>query len=58
VLGEINDWRSAMKKVKISKKLKGINLWINSVDFVRIGKKSVSRKSSKLIYKCNGTGQR
>jgi hypothetical protein len=47
LLGGISDWKAAMKKVKIDKRLRGINLWIDSVVFPRIGKRKVSRKSPK-----------
>jgi hypothetical protein len=35
-----------------------VNLWMDSVDFPRIGKRSVSRRSSNWSYKCNGPAQR
>ncbi len=57
-VGTRSEWIKACRKVKMDKRLKGVNLWMDSSDFGRIGKRSVSRKSKSWSYKLNRPAQR
>ena len=57
-LGAREDWDAARDNYSFAKKLKKVNLWIDSVDFGLLGKRSVRRSSDAWSYKLNLPGRR
>lgn len=52
----MEDWKQVVRNEKFPKCIENANLWVDSVEFPRIGKKSVSPQSDKWSYKCNRPG--
>lgn len=57
-LGSRIDWDAARPNHSFGKAVKKVNLWMDSVDFGLLGKRSISRKSGDWSYKLNGSGRR
>jgi len=58
VKGSCSDWNKQVRNVSFKKAVKDANLWVDSSDFTRIGKKSVSKKSRYWSYKNNAPALR
>lgn len=58
VLGDLNAWKNAVSKVKISDSLKGANVWMDSTDVHIQGIKKIGKKSDFWSYKLNKPGLR
>lgn len=58
ILGTKSDWDRNAKRIPMGRRVKGINLWIDSSDFRLKGRRSVSRKDPSWSYKCNSPAHR
>ena len=51
-------WNRAAATTRFTGEFKRVNLWMDSTDFKRRGRKTTSRKGDKWSYKLNGPGRR
>jgi hypothetical protein len=51
--GDVNEWKKKVRNRSFNKRVADVNLWVDSSDFSRKGKKSTSKKSRMWSYKNN-----
>lgn len=57
-IGNKEEWDASRNNYSFAKNLKKVNLWMDSVDFGLMGKRSIRKKSDAWSYKLNSPGRR